>query len=313
MQEGCNICPRECKVDRLSGKKGYCGESSKMMVARAALHFWEEPCISGEEGSGTIFFCGCPLHCIFCQNYGISKGNLKEKIKEEDKQNKRQENIGKEITEEQLAEAMLKLQEKKANNINLVTATHYIPQVSESLKLAKKKGLSVPVIYNTGGYEKVESLKMLEGLVDVYLPDMKYFSPKLSKEYSQAPDYFLVAKKAIEEMVRQTGSPVFNERGIIKKGVIVRHMILPGSTRDSMEIMEYLIKTYGNQIIISLMNQYTPMEQMKTHPLLKRRITQREYEKVIDFGIQMGWENGFVQEKGTVGESFIPQWNGEGL
>ena len=313
MQEGCLLCPRECKIDRAAGKKGYCGESSKIMVARAALHFWEEPCISGEEGSGTIFFCGCPLHCIFCQNYGISKGNIKKGNKDQDSKNQESENTGKEITVEQLAEAMIRLQEKKANNINLVTATHYIPQVSESIKLARQKGLSIPIIYNTGGYEKRESLKLLEGLVDVYLPDMKYFSSKLSKEYSQAADYFKVAKEAIEEMVRQTGSPVFDEKGMIRKGVIVRHMILPGSTQDSMKIMKYLIKTYGNQIIISLMNQYTPMEQMKTHPLLKRRITKREYEKVIDFGIQMGWENGFIQENGTVGESFIPQWNGEGV
>ena len=304
MAEECRLCPRDCRVDRTEGKKGYCGENMKMMVARAALHMWEEPCISGEEGSGTIFFCGCPLHCIFCQNYRISKGQ--KKITEENV-------VQKEISIERLIEIMHQLQDMGANNINLVTGTHYIPQIATALIVAKQEGLEIPVIYNTSGYEKVESLRLLEGLVDIYLPDMKYYSPEISKEYSNAEDYFEVAKKAIKEMIRQVGKPVFDKRGMIQKGVIVRHMILPGSTKDSMKIMEYLISTYGTEIMISLMNQYTPMEQTKTHPLLKRKITQREYEKVINYGIRLGWENGFIQEKDTVGESFIPGWNGEGL
>lgn len=299
---GCNLCPRNCNVDREEGKTGYCGQTDKMYVARAALHMWEEPCISGEEGSGTVFFSGCTLRCIFCQNHRIALGK-----------NENLEPIGKEITIQRLKEIFLELQEMGANNINLVTGTHYIPQIAIALILAKMDGLSIPIVYNTSGYERVESLRLLEGLVDVYLPDLKYVSKELSKEYSHAEDYFEVAREAIEEMVRQVGEPEFDKRGFLKKGVIVRHLVLPGSTKDSKAVLDYLWKTYGNKIYISIMNQYTPMEQIKNHPLLSRKVTKREYEKVVDYALSLGWENGFIQEGETAKESFIPGFNGEGV
>ena len=299
---GCNLCPRNCFVDRKNEKIGYCGQTEKMYVARAALHMWEEPCISGKEGSGTVFFCGCSLRCIFCQNHRIALG------KEENG-----EKLGKEISIQRLKEIFLELQSQGANNINLVTGTHYIPQIAESLRLAKKEGLRIPIVYNTGGYEKVESLRLLEGLVDIYLPDMKYVSKELSKEYSNASDYFNVASIALEEMVRQVGKPEFDERGYLIRGVIVRHLVLPGSTRDSKAVLEYLWNTFGDRIYISIMNQYTPMEQIKNHPLLSRKVTKREYQKVIDYALSLGWENGFIQEGETAKESFIPGFNGVGV
>lgn len=302
MEMGCNLCPRNCLVDRENGKTGYCGQTDKIYVARAALHMWEEPCVSGKEGSGTVFFCGCPLRCVFCQNHIIALG--KEKSGEK---------IGKEIDIFRLKEIFLELQEKGANNINLVTGTHYIPQIAEALRMAKKEGLIIPIVYNTSGYEKVESIRLLEGLVDVYLPDMKYVSKELSKEYSNAADYFDVASKALEEMVRQVGEPEFDARGYMKKGVIVRHLVLPGSTKDSKAVLEYLWNTYGNKIYISIMNQYTPMEQIKNHPLLSRKVTKREYQKVIDYALSLGWENGFIQEGETAKESFIPDFYTTGV
>ena len=302
MQKGCNLCPRNCIVDRENGKTGYCGQTNKIYVARAALHMWEEPCISGKEGSGTVFFCGCPLRCIFCQNHIIALG--KEKSGEK---------IGKEIDVFRLKEIFLELQEKGANNINLVTGTHYIPQIVQALQLAKAEGLVIPIVYNTSGYEKVDSLRLLEGLVDVYLPDMKYVSKELSKEYSNAANYFEVAARALEEMVRQVGEPEFDARGYMKKGVIVRHLVLPGSTKDSKAVLEYLWSTYGDRIYISIMNQYTPMEQIKNHPLLSRKVTKREYQKVIDYALSLGWENGFIQEGETAKESFIPDFYGIGV
>ena len=298
----CNLCPRNCLVDRQEGKIGYCGQTNKIYVARAALHMWEEPCISGKEGSGTIFFCGCTLRCIFCQNHMIALGR-----------NKKDESIGKEITVERLKEIFLELQNQGANNINLVTGTHYIPQIAETLRMAKAEGLVIPVVYNTSGYEKVESLELLEGLVDVYLPDMKYVSKELSKEYSHAQDYFEVAKDAIEEMVRQVGEAGFDERGYIRKGVIVRHLVLPGSTRDSKAVLDYLWNTYGNRVYVSIMSQYTPMEQIKNHPLLSRKVTKREYAKVVDYALSLGWENAFIQEGETAKESFIPGFDGLGV
>ncbi len=302
MSDKCNLCPRNCNVDREEGKKGYCGQTNKIYVARAALHMWEEPCISGREGSGTVFFCGCNLRCIFCQNHKIALGK-----------DASGEAVGKEIDIERLKDIFLGLQEKGANNINLVTGTHYILQIVAALKLAKQNGLRIPVVYNTGGYEKVEYLRCLEGLVDIYLPDMKYVSKELSKEYSHAEDYFEVAKDAIEEMVRQVGEATFDERGYIKKGVIVRHLVLPGSTKDSKAVLEYLWNTYGNKIYVSIMNQYTPMQQIKNHPLLSRKVTKREYEKVVDYALSLGWENAFIQEGETAKESFIPGFNHEGV
>lgn len=292
----CRLCPRECGVNRLEGQKGYCGVTAELMVSRAALHMWEEPCISGMEGSGAVFFSGCSMGCVFCQNREISRGKQ-----------------GKNITIEHLAQLFLNLQQQGANNINLVTAGHYLPQVVEALKLAKGQELIIPVVYNSSGYEKAEALRMLEGLVDVYLPDFKYMDDELAKKYSFAADYVNVAKETIAEMIRQVGICEFDERGMIKKGVIVRHLLLPGHVKDSKKVVEYLYKTYGDQIYISLMNQYTPMPEMDDDPFLSRKVTKREYERLIEYALSLGLENGFIQEGDTAKESFIPAFNGEGV
>ena len=292
----CHLCPRDCGADRAAGKTGFCGVSEKIKIARAALHMWEEPCISGKEGSGAVFFSGCSLKCCFCQNRMISGGRK-----------------GKEVTEERLAEIFLELQEKNANNINLVTAGQFLPQVAQAITLSKDQGLKIPVVYNSSGYERADALKSLEGLVDIYLPDFKYMDPELAMKYSYAEDYPEVAKVALEEMVHQAGEPEFDARGIMQKGVIVRHLLLPGHVKDSRNVLKYLIDTYGNRIYISLMNQYTPMPAMKDDPLLSRKVTQREYERLIDYGISLGLENGFIQEGETAKESFIPEFNGEGI
>ena len=296
MLKDCHLCPRNCGVDRLAGQKGFCGVDAGIMVARAALHMWEEPCISGKEGSGAVFFSGCSLGCAFCQNRTISKGQS-----------------GKVITVEHLAELFLDLQEQKANNINLVTAGHFLPQVREALILAKEQGLTIPVVYNSSGYEKAEMLRYLDGLVDIYLPDLKYLEADLAGKYSHAKDYPEVAMKALEEMVRQVGTPEFDERGMMKKGVIVRHLLLPGHVRNSKKVLEYLYGTYGDQIYISLMNQYTPMPAMKDDPQLSRKVTDREYDRLLDHAISFGVTNCFIQEGETAKESFIPEFNGEGI
>ena len=299
LMEACRLCPRECDVNRLKGKKGFCGVDAKVMVARAALHMWEEPCISGKEGSGAVFFSGCSLGCGFCQNRRISRGQS-----------------GKQITIEHLVDIFLNLQEQKANNINLVTAGQFLPQVAEALKRAKARGLHIPVVYNSSGYEKTEMLNMLDGLVDIYLPDFKYMSPVLSKKYSHAPDYAEVAKAAIAEMVRQTGKAVFvngDEDNLILSGTIVRHLTLPGCMADSMQILKYLHDTYGDMIYISIMNQFTPLSNLEKYPELNRRITDEEYETLVDYAIEIGIENGFIQEGNTAEESFIPAFDCEGV
>lgn len=301
-------------------------------VARAALHFWEEPCISGTAGSGAVFFSGCNLGCVFCQNYAISRGH-----------------VGKNITVQRLSDIFLELQGKGANNINLVTAGHFLPVVIDALEDAKNRGLSIPIVYNTSSYEKVEAIRDLDGLVDIYLPDLKYVSSRLSGDFSKAPDYFEVASKAIEEMVRQTGEPEFfvkkkaslnqqmslwesedvmdaatyNECAddlmsegrevLMKRGTIVRHLLLPGCTEDSRAVVKYLYDTYGDSIFISIMNQYTPMPQVAGHPLLSRKVTDDEYNEVLDYAIDSGIENAFMQEGDVAEESFIPDFDCEGL
>ena len=278
----CDLCPRKCLVDRKKGEKGICGQTENLKVARAALHFWEEPCISGDAGSGAVFFSGCPLHCVFCQNEDI----------------------------------FLELQEKRANNINLVTPGHFVPQIVKALDQARKEGLTLPVVYNTSSYETVDTIKMLEGYVDIYLPDFKYMSPVLSKKYSHAPDYAEVAKAAIAEMVRQTGKAVFvngDEDNLILSGTIVRHLTLPGCMADSMQILKYLHDTYGDMIYISIMNQFTPLSNLEKYPELNRRITDEEYETLVDYAIEIGIENGFIQEGNTAEESFIPAFDCEGV
>lgn len=303
----CTLCPRECHVNRDAGQTGYCGQTSDIAAARAALHMWEEPCISGTNGSGTVFFNGCNLHCIFCQNHVISRTV------------NTQNGTNNVISVQRLSEIYLELQEKGAHNINLVTPTHYVPQLIEAIKLAKKNGLNIPIVYNTSSYEKVEILKLLEGYVDIYLPDLKYFSSDISRRYSNAQDYFKYASDAIAEMYRQVGEPVFdsdldiNESALMKKGVIVRHLTLPGCMEDSKHILSYLYQTYGNSIYISIMNQYTPMPQVSDIPELNRKVTTKEYDALIDYALSIGIENAFIQEGDTADESFIPSFNGEGI
>ena len=292
----CKLCPRECNVDRGLGKTGFCKVPNHIKVARAALHFWEEPCISGDEGSGTVFFSGCNLRCVYCQNRKIAEGVY-----------------GKNITVDRLAAIFLELQDKGANNINLVTPSHYVLQIIKALEMAKEQGLTLPVVYNSSAYEKVETLKLLEGYVDVYLPDFKYMDRRLSGKYSKAEDYSVVAKRAIFEMVRQVGAPCFDDRGILQKGVIVRHLVLPGYTQDSKKIIKYLYDTYGNGIFISILSQFTPLSYLSEYPELNRKITEEEYEDVVEYAIEIGVDNGFIQEGDVAEESFIPDFEGQGV
>lgn len=304
----CRLCPRACGVNRLAGETGYCRVSAQLYAARAALLQWEEPVISGTKGSGAVFFAGCNMGCIFCQNYGIAR-----------------EKAGKEISEGRLGEVFLSLQEQGAANINLVTPTHYLPQIAGALRRAKEQGLRIPVVYNTAAYERVETLRVLEGLVDIYLPDLKYISPQLSLSYSRTADYFHYASLAIAEMVRQVGEPLFSDGSaaidetedgdvpLMVRGVIVRHLALPGCGEDSRAVLRYLHETYGERIFISLMNQYTPMPQVADHPQLSRRLSGEEYEALVDYAISIGIENGFIQEGETASESFIPAFDGTGI
>ena len=295
---GCRECPRQCNKERREGLEasyGYCQVSVLPKVARAALHFWEEPCISGEEGSGTVFFSGCNLRCVYCQNVEIAAGVR-----------------GKNISVERLGEVFLELQEKGANNINLVTPSHYYLQIKEALLLVKEK-LHIPVIANTSSYDSVEVLQQMEGLIDIYLADYKYVSRELAATYSHAANYPEVAAAALVEMFRQVGEPEFDERGIMKKGMIVRHLLLPGCKEDSKAVLKFLYETFGDSVFISIMNQYTPLSHVENYPELNRRITEEEYEEIVDYAIELGIENGFVQEGETAEESFIPAFDGEGV
>ena len=279
----CRLCPRECMVNRNKGELGYCKASNKLVIGGYHLHMWEEPIISGDNGSGTVFFSYCNLGCVYCQNYDISINN-----------------IGEEITIERLSDIFIELQDMKAHNINLVTPTHYIPLIKDSIILAKEKGLNIPIVYNTSGYEKVDSLKLLEGLIDIYMPDFKYYDNKLGK-YSNVSNYFEVASTAIEEMYREIGKPVYNGN-ILVKGVIVRHLVLPGSVEDSKKI--------SDNIILSIMNQYTPVRKCK-YKELNRMVTKKEYEEVVDYAYEIGVRNAFTQDEESISESFIPKFKGD--
>lgn len=292
----CTICPRFCKVNRKNNEIGFCKAGYSLKVARASLHEWEEPCISGTNGSGTIFFSHCNLKCIFCQNYSIST-----------------EDFGKEISTSKLSEIFLDLQNKNAHNINLVTPTHFVPQIIEAIKLAKKKGLNIPIVYNSSGYETRDTIKLLDGLIDIYLPDLKYYSNTLATTYSKAPNYFEYAKCAIDEMISQVGLPVFDDDGILKKGVIVRHLMLPNQLEDSKEIIKYLYDTYHDDIYISIMNQYTPLKQVENIPSLNQKVKDDDYESLIDYAIDLGVKNAYIQEGETQKVSFIPSFKLEGI
>lgn len=278
----------------MRGATGFCGAGLLPRTARIALHYWEEPCISGESGSGTVFFSYCTMKCVFCQNYDISA-----RCK------------GRDITIEELADGFLSLQEQGANNINLVTPTHYVPQIIEALDNAKSRGLNIPILYNTSGYENTETLKMLDGYIDIYMPDMKYYDDKYAVKYSKAPDYFKIAAAAVDEMYRQTGRNKFDENGIMTKGVLVRHLMLPGLMLDSKRIMDYLYNAYGNNIYISLMCQYTPLPHVRAYPELDKKLDMRKYNALVDYCANKGMENVFIQSDESVSESFIPNFEGE--
>ncbi len=290
----CLRCPRQCGVDR-SVQYGFCGESEEIRIARAAPHMWEEPPISGQNGSGTIFFSGCNLRCIYCQNHEIAVSHL-----------------GYPVSADQLLRIFFDLQAQGVHNINLVTAGHFVKELLPVLRKAKGAGLQIPILWNSSGYESAETIRMLEGLIDIYLPDFKYINPKTAKEYSNAPDYPEIAKLSLAEMVRQTGAPqIDKETGLMTRGVQVRHLVLPGHAQESRQILWYLCQTYGNGIGYSIMNQYTPMPQMKDHPLLSRRVTAQEYENVIRYAKQIGIENAYTQEGEAACESFIPEFSGQ--
>lgn len=317
LNNACTLCPRKCGVDR-SVQVGRCRVGSDVVIARASLHMWEEPCISGENGSGTVFFTGCPLSCVYCQNRSISGGDN-----------------GVVLSVDELADVFLKLQDMGAHNINLVTPTHFVPQIVSALGNAKGRDLRIPIVYNTSGYERVPTLKYLDGLVDIYLPDCKYFSPNISAKYSAAPDYFSCTAQALAEMYRQVGPPQFqsfnmiqnsntvnaqtgngkinddyseSELPLMSRGMIVRHMILPGYVEDSKAVLRYLFETYGDNIFISIMSQYTPLENVVDYPEINRRVTQEEYDSVVDYAVDLGITNAFVQDGEAATESFIPDF-----
>lgn len=294
--ENCLLCPRKCGINRSTGQTGVCGVSSEIKVARAALHYWEEPCISGKKGSGAVFFSGCSLHCVFCQNREISDGKE-----------------GKVISKERLSDIFMELADKGANNINLVTPGQYIPDIVWAVNDAKSRGMKLPIIYNTSGYENVTELKLLEGIVDVYLPDFKYMDSTLSAMYSRAKDYPSVAKQAISEMVRQQPDVVIDDAtGLIQKGVIVRQLLLPGHVNDAKAVLKYLYDTYHDHIYISMMSQFTPIA-LKDYPEINRTVTRREYERLVDYALEIGITNAFIQEGDVAKDSFIPAFDCEGV
>lgn len=292
----CMLCPRECKINRNNMEVGLCGETNKIRVARISLHHYEEPPISGTKGSGTIFFSGCNMKCIFCQNYEIST-----------------KNFGEVITVTNLANKMLELQQKGAHNINLVTPTHFSILIIKALKQAKQKGLKIPIIYNTSGYEKIETLKLFDGLIDIYMPDLKYFDDFLAMRYSKAPNYFEITTNALNEMYKQVGRPKFDKKGIMQKGIIVRHLLLPGQINDSKEIIKYLYEVYKDNIFISIMNQYTPTKQVKNINELNKKVSKKEYNDLIDYACKLNITNAFIQDDETAKESFIPKFDLTGV
>ena len=291
----CHLCPRNCGINR-NISVGFCGCDSTLKAARAALHHWEEPCISGTRGSGAVFFSGCTLKCCFCQNHLISQGTL-----------------GKELSPKRLGEIFLSLQEQGAHNIDLITATQFLPQILPALDLVKHK-LHIPVIYNCGGYEKIETLALLKDYIDIYLPDLKYFDSSLSWRYSKAKNYFEIASEAIPYMIEQTGELRYDAQGILQKGVIIRHMVLPGCKEDSIQLLHWIKENLpkGNYLL-SLLSQYTPFYKSSDYPEINRRITTYEYNKVLDIAISLGLTHGFMQEKSSAKEEYTPSFDLTGV
>ena len=295
MYSKCMLCPRECKVNRANGEIGFCGASDKMEIGRASLHHWEEPSISGTNGSGTVFFAHCTLGCVYCQNRSISCRHSKSVFVDENK----------------LSEIFLDLQQKNAHNINLVTAVHYTPSVCKAIDLAKQKGLYIPVLLNCGGYEKTETIKLFDKKIDIYLPDFKYYSGYYAEKYSNAVDYLEVCEKAIDEMVKQTGKPIFNKDSILQKGTVIRHLMLPNMLSDTKQVLRRIAENWGDNVLVSLMRQYTPFD-MQNFPELNRKITDYEYNEGVEYFEMLGL-SGYRQEGEAATESFIPEFNGEGI
>ena len=290
--KSCNICPHKCGVNRLNGIKGRCKCDNKIKIALASVHNYEEPCISGKNGSGTVFFSNCNLNCIYCQNYEIS-----------------QLGKGKEITIEHLAQIFIKQQEKNVNNINLVTPTMYVPQIIEAIKIARKKGLNLPIIYNSNGYENVETIKKLNGYIDIYLPDLKYYSNEIAKKYSKIDNYFETAISAIKEMQKQVGNPILNEEGIIQKGVIIRHLILPHHLLNTKNILKYVKENFDENTYISIMAQYFPTYKAKEDKLINRKLTKKEYKEIENYLYLLNLKNGYIQELGEHEEEYVPNFD----
>lgn len=296
MLENCRLCPRNCNVNRLKNEVGFCKSNVNLNIARVSLHDWEEPCISGSRGSGTVFFSNCNLNCVFCQNHEIS-----------------QQGIGKEVSIERLSTIFMEQQERGAHNINLVTPTHFVPQIIEAIKLSKAIGLKIPIVYNSNGYENIDTIKALNGYIDVYLPDLKYMSDKYAKRYSKVSNYFEFASKAIDEMFKQAPKLIFNKDGLLTSGVIIRHLMLPGLLFDSKKLIDYIYNKYGDNIYISIMNQYTPMFNSKEYPEINKPLNPKHYDSLINHCIDIGIKNAFIQEDGTVKESFVPHFDLRGV
>ena len=286
----CTICPHNCKIDRTKNP-GRCKSTDKVKIALYSIHNFEEPCISGENGSGTIFFSNCNMNCVFCQNYEIS-----------------QLGRGKEITIEELVDIMIKQQERNVQNINLVTPTSYVLHIIEAIKIARKKGLKIPIVYNTNGYESVETIKLLEGYIDIYLPDLKYYYNDLAKKYSKVDNYFEIATKAIQEMYRQVGAPVLDENGVMKRGLMVRHLILPNEVQNSKKVLKWIKENMDANIYVSIMAQYFPTYRAKEIPELSRKINKEEYSKIENYLYEIDLENGYIQELGEHEEEYVPTW-----
>lgn len=291
----CNLCPHNCSIDR-ENKIGRCKATDKAKIALSSLHFYEEPCISGENGSGTVFFSNCNLNCVFCQNHEISS-----------------EGFGKEVSVEKLAQIFINQQNNNANNINLVSPTIYAYQIKQAIILAKQMGLKIPIVYNTSGYEKVEILRELEGYIDVYLPDFKYASNELGEKYSGVKNYFNYCLLSLKEMYRQVGSPKLNENGIIKKGLIIRHLILPNNTENTKQVLKIIKENFPSDIYVSIMAQYFPAGKAKSIPELNRKISKEEYKKVEDYVYELNIENGYMQDLGEHEEEYVPNFNLAGI